>query len=442
MMNFALIRLPNKAYFLWENNSSISAQSLLFALQGIKSSGKTVIMPSSLGNHCGWGSIARYLSEKGFNQVDRIFICDEGDIRYGSRERTNSEMGICFREITKKVLFYNVDRWIRENGITRAQLDWFTRVVRSMIEDKQFLLGQMNDRLELERLKKNIIETQTKIEKREEDLKNLRSVEEVGKTSIKNIKNMKWIDKIESAGNEGLRILTKPMACTYVPNISRYLDVEDIKRHDILYRIAKYQFLGKYFIIQPDYYIVDSNFGIKADSNERYPQRTRIRNVMIKNTYFHGQACHIGDRQACVGELGAAISNARKNGLDMLLMSFEAYLRSINLPDAAGQRYYCLPMGDADGNVEVWPYVEDMMKKHNISFGDKPRNLETYEWILGNTRLKEYHEQFGCPFEHGCRDYGDAQGDRKLKECLELIKEREPKVYDYIMARVEKGAVL
>lgn len=441
MTSFALIKLPNGVYYLWENNSNITAQSLLFALKGVRSSGKTVVLSAGLNRYCGWGAICDYLRNKGFGQLDRVFICDDNSYNYNSRQRVNAELGTYFRNITKRVLFYDVNRWISDNNISQSQVDWFANVVRDMLQDKKFLIGQMSDRMELDRLRRSLDDMKSKIEKREEELKNLKSVEEVGRTSIKNILNMKWIDKIEAARGNGLRILTKPMACTYVPNIGRHMDIEDIKRHDILYRIVKYQCLGKYFIIQPEYYLIDSNFDVKADSNERYP-KTRVRNVVMRNTYFHGQACHIGNGQACLGELSAAISNARKSGLDMLLMSVEAYLRSINLPDAAGQRYYCLPMGDAEGNVEVWPYVEDVMKKHNISFGDRPRTLETYEWILGNTRLREYNEQFGCPFDHGCRDYGEAQGDRNLQKCLELIKEREPKVYDEIMARVEKGAVL
>ena len=126
----------------------------------------------------------------------------------------------------------------------------------------------------------------------------------------------------------------------------------------------------------------------------------------------------------------------------MLLMSFEAYLRSINLPDPAGNRFWCLPMGDAEGNVEVWPYIEDIMKKNNVSFEGRERSLETYEYILGNTKLREYNEQFGCTFNAYVREYPESEEKKKMEQCLNLIKEREPKVYEQIMKRVEEGAVL
>ena len=440
-----MIKLPSDVYYLWSLNVGLSAPSLLLALKGIRSKGSTVVFSSNLMNYgFTFSDMASYLRNKGFKKVDRIFICDDQNFFSTSASRLKSykkEAGYAFANITKRVLIYDARTWAKTNNITDTQLGWFSDVVYVMANNKKFLLGQLGDRIELERIKENIVEKKAMLEKKEAELKNLKSVEDIGKTSIKNILHMKWIDKLESTRNGGIRILTKQMACTFVPNIGKYLSVNEIKRNDMLYRIMKYQCLGKYFIIQPDYYIIDNNFGIKADSNQVYPF-SRVRNVPIQATYFHGQACHIGNGHSCIGELSAAISAARKTGLDMLLMSFEAYLRTINLPDAAGHRFWCLPMGDAEGNVEVWPYVEDVMKRENISFGDKPRCLETYEWLLENTKLRNYGECFGISINENCRDWGAGREKQNMDACLDLIKEREPKVYEQIMNRVEKGAVL
>lgn len=97
--------------------------------------------------------------------------------------------------------------------------------------------------------------------------------------------NMKWINKIEAGPEDSLRILTNPMACTYVPNIARYIPLRYFEKEDILYRIMKYQMLGKYFIVLPDYYIISNNFNIRGERNDRYP-KTRVRNVMIKILIF------------------------------------------------------------------------------------------------------------------------------------------------------------
>ena len=438
---FIMIKLPNGVYFLWNTNMGIDVYSLLFATRGVKSKGKTIVTTKECVENFGPNSIRNYLRNKNFIDIDRLFVCQYANWRDNQKKSRAKELGIILKDITKNILCYDVAKWASDNEITQSHLEWFGNIINQMIQDRKYLLGQLNDRLELERIKENIKEAKAKLEKREEDLKNMRTIDEASKTNIDNIKKMKWIDKIEAGPNNTLRLLTKPMACTYVPNIGKYINIEDIKHNDILYRIMKYQCLGKYFIIQPDYYIIDKNYEIKGDKNDRYP-KTRVRNVMMRQTYFQGQACHIGNGRSCLGELSAAISAARKNGLDMLLMSFEAYLRSINLPDPAGNRFWCLPMGDAEGNVEVWPYIEDIMKKNNVSFEGRERSLETYEYILGNTKLREYNEQFGCTFNAYVREYPESEEKKKMEQCLNLIKEREPKVYEQIMKRVEEGAVL
>lgn len=322
-----------------------------------------------------------------------------------------------------------MDKWEKSNNIKREQINWFYNIIGQMMQDNRFLLGQINDRMSLAEMKSQIAVLEDKLEKRKEELRNLQQPEDVSKTNLRNIMNMKWINKIEAGPEDSLRILTNPMACTYVPNIARYIPLRYFEKEDILYRIMKYQMLGKYFIVLPDYYIISNNFNIRGERNDHYP-KTRVRNVMIKNTYFHGMACHIGNGQACVGELGAAISGASKNGLDMLLMSFEVYLRSINLPDTAGQRYYVLPMGDENGNIEVWPYVEDIAKRNNVSLKDLDRTLEGYEKLLSNPTMANMCESYGKYFDGSCESWSEQMQESNLKQCLDLIHQREPDVYE------------
>lgn len=438
---FVMMKLPNGVYFLWHLGIGVDARALLFAMKGIKSKGVTVVTSREYVDNGGVSSIKNYLESKNFVNVDRFFVCYNEGIKENSKRSRAKDAGIILRNITKNILYYDVNRWMTANQITSCHMEWFNEVINQMAQDRKYLLGQLHDRFELERTRKILKESKVRLERGQEELKNIRSIEEVNKTNIQNILRMKWIDKIEAGPNGSLRLLTKSMACTYVPNIGKYMDINAIKQNDILYRIMKYQCLGKYFIIQPDYYIIDKNYEIKGDSNDRYP-KSRVRNVMMRQTYFQGQACHIGNGRACPGELSAAISSARKNGLDILLMSFEAYLRSINLPDPAGNRFWCLPMGDAEGNVEVWPYVEDAMKKNNVSFKDMDRSLEAYEHILENSKLRGYNEQFGCPCDAYVREFSEGEQDRRMKQCLELIAEREPKVHEQIIKRIEEGAVL
>ena len=285
----------------------------------------------------GGRTLVSFLQSKNLNHFDRVFFIGTNSSFSSYRiDRLKKDLGNSFKAITKRVLVYNIDKWLEVNNISRAQLEWVANVCYQMSQDNRFLLGQIRDRQHLAKLKQNISTIEARISKREEELANIQPLSEIQKTNVRNIKNMKWIDRIEPASGDSLRILTKPLACTYVPNIGKYIPYQYFEREDILYRMMKYQCLGKYFIVLPDYYILGSNFNFKGDENTRYPI-SRVRNVMIRNTYFHGMAPHIGNGNACLGELSGAISQAHKNGLDMLLMSIEAYLRSINLPDAAGQ---------------------------------------------------------------------------------------------------------
>ena len=444
--NLPIIKLPNGVFYIFNRmfNSLEANHSLFFAMYGIKSKGTTLVIDYDIITNFSYGSIKRHLMEKNLKHFDRIFIIVNRSIKNFSDSgirNNNVDAGIIFKDISSKVLVFDTNKWEKSNNIKREQINWFYNVIGQMMQDKRFLLGQIDDRMSLAEMKSQIAALEDKLEKRKEELRNLQQPEDAAKTNLKNIMNMKWIDKIEAGPGDSLRILTNPMACTYVPNIAKYIPLEYFEKEDILYRIMKYQMLGKYFIVLPDYYIISHDFNIKGDRNDHYP-KTRVRNVMMQNTYFHGMACHIGNGQACLGELGAAISGASKNGLDMLLMSFEVYLRSINLPDAAGQRYYVLPMGDENGNIEVWPYVEDIAKRNNVNLKDLDRTLEGYEKLLNTPPMANMREGYGKYFDGSCSSWSEQMQESNLKQCLDLIHQREPDVYEKIMERVSKGAVL
>jgi hypothetical protein len=431
-MKSIFFKIKDGVYLMLDgNNISLDALDILFATQGIKSKGKTIVIPRHIWRNYSMDSIASILKEKKINQVDRIFftgVCPNDRIPKG---------GYYLRHITKRILFIDTDLWRRkDSGVTDMQMRWFYEVCSQMVNNSKFLLGQLSLRCDLSRLKSQLPEIIDRVAKREEQLKHIQETEIVS-ACIENIKRMKWIDKIEGEG-EGLRILTKPMACTYVPNIAEFIDCRDIGQSDLLYKIMKYQFLGKYFIVLPEYYTISSDFNIKGDRNDRYPG-SKVREIMQQNTYFHGMACHIGNGSACVGELASAIADANKNGLDMLLMSFEAYLRSINIPDAAGNRFYCLPMGDASGNVEVWPFVDNQFKKFHIKFNGV-RNLENYETNIANSELSNLHGQYNRPSFYA-RNLSPENKANNLEACLRLIKEREPKIYQQIMDIRGEGVV-
>lgn len=425
--NSMFLRLPNGAYILLRTSDGyIPVQEMMFAVYGVRSKGKTVLIPSYMYVWFSAREVADFILRK-LGTVDRVFCLFSSDRKKDWMAKVKNSYKYSMREVTKRIIMCDTIKWIKDNKIPEYQVRWFGSVLESMSNNKKFLLGQIPYRQRLRKIDDKKREIEDGLRRKEEQLKNMREVDIVNRTNIKNIERMKWIDKIDMPTRQDLRILTKPMACTYVPNIGEYINVSQIEKEDILYRIMKYQLMGKYFIILPDYYIIQDNYYITADANTRYP-RSRVRHVMEQATYFHGQACHIGNGSACLGELSTAVSQAGKTGLDMLLMSFEVYLRSINLTDAAGQRYYCLPMGDADGNVEVWPYVEAVMKSENMSFKNMSRTLANYEKILNSPKMSKYNEGFGKFFEGCCSNLPDPM--QNMIKCIELIKSREPALYD------------
>ena len=440
-MEASILKMPNGSYVLYERGSSDTIRNCFVAMYGIRTKNKTVVISYETVKSYGPDFICSFLKDKSLFP-DKIVIAtcnnhNSSNVRgyIIALERTAA------RNLNKpKIISICIEKLMQELNLDRARYDWFSNVIRSMINDNRFLMGQIEDRLQLKQRidrKKSIEES---LRKKEDRLKNFKSAEENENTNINNILKMKWIDTFSLASSKELDILTKPMACTYVPNIAKFYKIRDIMESEILYRMAKYQALGKYFITLPYHYIIQNNFNITSASNDTIP-RTAVREVIYKGTYFHGTACHIGNGSACLGELSAAISGAAQNGLDMLLMSFEVYLRSINLPDAAGQRYFCLPMGDKDGNVEVWPYVEDYAKKAKISLKGLERNLDGYEKLINKFEEKGLGLNLGSPCR-GASGYGEKDQISNMDAFLELVKEREPEVYEQIMDRVKKGAVL
>lgn len=441
--NLSILKLKKDVFILVRDNDGITPLSAYFGQNGVRSKGKTLIVDLHLLCSLESYKLADFFIAKNINNFNRVFIIGlEKEWSNININKSKPTFLTSLKYVSKKILFFNISKWLRDNNITVEQIHWIEEVFYRLNADKRFLSGQIKERKRINELKKIIKSIDDKAEVRKRELNNMKESQSPRETNIKNIKNMKWIEKIDCIQNSCLRILTKPMACTYVPNIGKYVPYRYIKNSDILYRIMKYQCLGKYFIILPDYYILNEYFDIRADSNTTYPF-SKVRNVMIKNTYFHGMAPHIGNGSACHGELSGAIGSAQKNGLDIFLMSFEAYLRSINLPDAAGQRFYVLPMGDEDGNIEVWPYLENAMKDAKVKFpkGEK-RTLETYEKILNTKEMSKLGEMYGKSWDGNATLMRDDAMEENFNSCLSLIKEREPKIYEQIMERVERGVVL
>lgn len=422
------VKLQNGAYVVVrEDYYENSYYSFLVGMVALRSPKNTLVIT---GNED--PSFLLFNLEEKKLHFDKIAIALGRSLNDTQKRRLAKLFGARLGRRIKEVIIIDIPRLMRDKGYSSKQLDWFYNIIHKMFDDNRFLLGQIRMRKSLERISNDIASIDRDLESIKKNLDRARGVDEtnINQHIVDNINKMQWIDNM-SLTKQGLSILTKSMACTHVPNIARAVDVREIAKCDMLYRIMKYQYLGKYFIAMPDYYMIENNYNFRAEENNKYPL-SPSRLVVQNATWFHGMICHAGNRNACLGELSGSISQADKTGLDIYLMSVEAYIRSINLSDIAGQRFYCLPMGDANGNIEVWPYVETFAKQQGVSMKNLERNLDGYNNFIRNSLGYDSLPQYGFRYIANSSEEVINQNEQN---CLELIKIREPKVYEELVKR-------
>lgn len=393
------------------------AMLILASQYGIRTHGKFIIVHATVLSSQGERTVRQFLETKG---VSGYKICLVG-------KNLNKE-----HIYRLGMMPFDVTKW--KNKPTDAQISWATKMVKRMSGDKSFLLGQVDIRRSLTSNKESLVEYENKYKSLYDELKNRKTTETIIGDGVKNIKNMHWIQSLRLKEEGSLLLRTKDMACLHVPNISNYIRIGDIERHDILYKIMKYQFLGKYFIVLSNDYVIPANYNIVGEENRKIIEETdrEIKNLIRSKTYFRGTACHIGDGQICSGEFSSSISMAHKTGLDLFLMNFEAYLRSINIGDAAGRRYHYLPMGNEKGEIEMWPAFDYQIKKvMKTSLKGLERSKKGYTEMA--KKLDSSYFNFGL-------DYSTSSSIGSEENGLDLIKQREPDVYEKIMnLRKERG---
>ena len=122
---FSIIKLPNGVYFLWDFREGINSDSLLFALKGVKSKGTTLVLSYDSLNDMTRTipSMVKFLQSRNINTLDRIFICFNNTMSNQCITNENKLLsykkfsGFSFRSITKKVLFFDIYQWAKENSI-------------------------------------------------------------------------------------------------------------------------------------------------------------------------------------------------------------------------------------------------------------------------------------------------------------------------------------
>ena len=120
--NLPIIKLPNGVFYIFARmfNSLEANHRLFFAMYGIKSKGTTLVIDHDTTTNFSYGSISRYLMEKNLKHFDRIFIIINRSNRNFSDnniKRQNVDAGIVFRDISSKVLVFDINKWEKSNNI-------------------------------------------------------------------------------------------------------------------------------------------------------------------------------------------------------------------------------------------------------------------------------------------------------------------------------------
>ena len=422
MSNYFLIKGPLGGFFLcYRSYTERTLAKGVVAYQKILKKRDNVIVVSLDERY--WGTRKRemieFLEEKGMSHYTTVFIGD-----YPKSEKEN------IYRLFPKCVFIGTAKI--EQVASANEREWIRQCIVAMENSPECILGQIETRMNLKGSKLLQEQNEIKLKEAQDALRNYTPSSVSGVSyNIETIRNMKWIESIEETDGDSLVLRTTAMACSHVPNISNYMYIDDIKTNSIAYKIAKYQFLGKKFIVMPNEYIIPTNFNIfgRKIDDITVTENPSIRKLIEKYLWFHGTACHIGHGHICSGEFATAISQAPKTGMDLFLLNFEAFLRSINLTDSAGRRCFYLPMGDNEGNIEVWPALEASIKKgHGESLNTLVRTTDGFEEFLKRGEIHSLNlTSDDCSgWLSGYYEIGEAA-------CLDLIKQREPHVYEEIM---------
>ena len=240
------VKLQNGAYVLVrEDNYESSYYGFLVGMVALRSPKNTLVVT---GNED--PSFLLFNLEEKKLHFDKIAIALGRSLSDTQKRRLAKLYGARMGQNIKEVIIIDIPRLMRDKGYSSKQLDWFYNIIHKMFDDDRFLLGQIRMRKSLERISNDIASIDRDLESVKENLDRARGVDEtnINQHIVDNINKMQWIDNM-SLTKQGLSILTKSMACTHVPNIARAVDVREIAKCDMLYRIMKYQYLGKYFIL-------------------------------------------------------------------------------------------------------------------------------------------------------------------------------------------------
>lgn len=434
------IKLPNDNRILVDLNQGF-IETMIFGIYGIRSYGKSVVLQGDILASRGLDSFFSYdYMRTRLQDFDYVFfVYKRRDREETIKTNFNRAMRMSKMWGINKGILIDYNRFI-EQTFTPEMYRSISNFYSLILKDYDFQISHIKDMKSLGMLKSRLENRNAAISRLIADKKMIdkerSEPQNVGiKKAIKTIENMSWIANVKQHP-KGLALRTNQMQMSLVPNIGYSLDTDLIARRASYYTIFKNQCLGLNFVSPDAEYLIPYDMNVAAlSSGSDDAVKKWIRNSLM----FQGMNPHMGLGGKCYGEFASGISSAQKYGIDFLIMSLEGFLRSANLQDSAGKCVLNMPMGDVNGNITCWPYIDEVLNKFGIAY----RGRRDYKTYLKLIKKLEIAMRNNPRVNINNLTTGMRSPNKQLFDAnLQLIKEREPKVYEQIQKRIAEGAVL
>ena len=148
-------------------------------MYGIRTKNKTVVISFETIKSYGPDFICSFLKSKSLFP-DKIIIatCFSHDPS-NVRRYIISLARAATRSLNKpKIISICIERLMQELNLNGAHYNWFDKVIKSMLNDNRFLVGQIEDRLQLKQKIDRRKSIEESLKKKEDRLKNFKSAEE------------------------------------------------------------------------------------------------------------------------------------------------------------------------------------------------------------------------------------------------------------------------
>lgn len=249
------------------------------------------------------------------------------------------------------------------------------------------------------------------------------------KATVEGLKYLKLIKEARLSGHS-LDLILEKLPIYPSEELGVVFAQENFRDNPYLYNAAKYIYLGGHFQMPETHIQIDNGFRptFIETLDHRWDRMFRYHNW---STVGYP---HFGQNHLCPGEFNDTMAHGREYGLEYYFIALKQYLTTANMRDTAGARVWWYPIYNDEGEM-VYCAGMDILLEEWI----KPNRPEVYRqikdltWEEKSRVIAEYDfdgRNISRYTHNNCSYYGS---NRDKDYFLQLVKEREPEVYDKIM---------